>query len=132
MAPKRRKQRSPHQGREFKLRIPEDVAERIEADAKREQRPMNRIVINNLADVPRWREQETMAILLGHMSDSIDRMGKTLAHHGERIDWQDLSDQLLATLDKALAAEGSAQQAALDKVRVLRATMLKSKATTRE
>ena len=41
MAPPRKKQPIPGQGREYKIRLPEDVAQRIEAKAKVEGRPQN-------------------------------------------------------------------------------------------
>jgi hypothetical protein len=42
--------------------------------------------------------------------------------------WHDLSDKLLRAIDAALNAQGNtAQQAALDEVRVLRNAMLKTK-----
>ena len=48
MAPPRKKPPVPGQEREHKIRLPEDIAQRIEAKAKHEQRPQNRIIINEL------------------------------------------------------------------------------------
>ena len=53
----------------------------------------------------------------------VGEMGNVLAHYSARIVMADLSDELLRALDAALAAQGSAQQAALDKLRVIRSAM---------
>ena len=119
MAP--RKQRgSAGNVREYKLRLPLDISKRIEAKAKKEQRPQNRIIINELAAFPDLEQGG------GKLAENISTMGDVLARYSARIVMHDLSDQLLQALDTALAAQGSAQQAALDKVRVIRSAMLKT------
>jgi hypothetical protein len=100
MAP-RRKQRPasvPPPGREFKLRIPEDIAQRIEAKAKAELRPMNRIVINELADYPDLEKYRDFGMQLQEMKD-------VLARYGGRIVAADLSDDLLHAMSEVLKAD---------------------------
>jgi hypothetical protein len=99
--------------------MPEDLAVWIEAKAKSEGRPQNRIIINALAVA---RSLEALPDLMTAVGD----MKVTLAQYSSRITMHDLSDDLLRALDTALAASGSAQQAALDKVRVIRAAMRKT------
>jgi|SRR3974390_1666425 len=120
MAPPRRKQRSPHEGREYKLRIPEDIAKRIEAKAKKEQRPQNRVIVNELSSIPYLQA-------IGELRDQVEDMKIVLARYSKHVILGELSEEMLAAVDAALAVEGSAQQAALDRVRVLRNAMLKTK-----
>jgi predicted DNA-binding protein len=118
MAP-RKKHGSAGNVREYKLRLPLDISARIEAKAKKEQRPQNRVIINELAAFPRLEKFEDFANLIGEMDN-------TLARYSARVVMHDLSDELLRALDTALAAQGSAQQAALDKLRVIRSAMFKT------
>lgn len=120
MAPPRRKQRSrPNEGREMKLRVPEDIAARIEKKAKAKDRPMNRIVIDELADFPALEERASFAELLADMET-------TLARYGSRIVLADLDGPLLEAVDHVLAAKTDGElRARLDKLRVLRRDMLK-------
>jgi len=117
MAPRRKHVTAPPAGREFKLRIPQDVSERIEAKAKREGRPQNRVIINELALFPSLEET-------GDLADLIRAMEVIVARYGARITWHDLSDELLNAVDVVLKAEGGALQAALDRLRVVRSGML--------
>jgi hypothetical protein len=118
MAPRRKKTASA-QAREFKLRLPEDLSERIIAKAKEKGWPQNRVIINELADIPDLERYRNLANL-------VEEMRNVLARYGARIVMHDLSGELLTALDAALAAQGTAQQAALDKCRVLRTAMLKT------
>jgi hypothetical protein len=108
---------TPTEGREFKLRLPEDIAQRIEAKAKAEGRPINRTIINELDEFPRLEAFR-----------DLHELNNVLARYGARIAWLDLSEELLRAVEAVLAAEGSAQQAAIDKLRVERNAMLKTKA----
>jgi hypothetical protein len=117
MAPRRKKTASA-QAREFKLRLPEDISERIVTKTEQTGWPQNRVIINELAEYPALKEYREQGDQIGAINDII-------AHYGARITWLELSEQLLAALDAALDAQGTAQQAALDKVRVLRNAMLK-------
>jgi uncharacterized Fe-S cluster-containing radical SAM superfamily protein len=122
MAP-RRKQQTARPGREFKLRLPDDVASRIEEKAAREQRPQNRIVINELAAFPDLEK-------LRNLGELVEDMRVVLAQQGARIAWNDLSDECLRAVDAVLKAQGSgALQAAIDKLRVVRTAMLAHKRT---
>jgi hypothetical protein len=115
MAPPRKK--SSGQGREFKIRIPEDIAERIEAKAKAEGRPQNRVIINELAAIPDLERAARLGALVQHME-------VTLAKYSGRIVSIDLTEALVAAVDAVLAAEGGgALTAAVEKLRVARAAM---------
>jgi predicted DNA-binding protein len=118
MAP-RKKPRTikPGDSREYKIRLPEDVAQRIEAKAKAEGRPQNRVIINELARFPDIEPQATLA-------ERVRDLEVVLAHYGSRITWLDLSENLLNAVDALLAAEGGPVSAAIDKLRVARAGML--------
>jgi hypothetical protein len=118
MAP-RRKQRAPKPGdtRDYKIRLPEDIARRIEAKAKTEGRPQNRVIINELAIYPHIESQSVLA-------ERVRDMEIVLARYGSRIMWLDLSEQLLNAVDAVLAAEGSSVSAAIDRLRVIRSAML--------
>jgi hypothetical protein len=61
-----------------KIRLPEDIANRIRDKAEREGRPQNRIIINELAAFPRLEEFEDFATLKGEM-------GNTLARYVRRL-----------------------------------------------
>jgi hypothetical protein len=121
MAPRPKKRVIPayERGREFKLRLPPDVSERIEAKAKAEGRPQNRIIINELAAYPMLERQRTFGQL-------IDEMEIVLARYGSRITLADLGEPVLRAVDEVLEAKTDAElQPKLDKLRVLRSTMLK-------
>jgi hypothetical protein len=109
-------------GREFKLRLPPDVSERIEEKAKAEGRPQNRIIINELADYPDLLNYRDFAYNVGEMRN-------VLAAYGSRISLSEINEPLLAAVDEVLAASSDGElKRRLDKLRVLRAAMLKQKA----
>jgi len=89
--------------------------------AKAEGRPQNRIIINELAEYP------DLKLHGGKLAEHVGELGNMIARYSARIVMHDLSDELLHTIDTALDAQGTAQQAALDKVRVIRNAMLKTK-----
>jgi hypothetical protein len=116
MAPPRKKQPAPGQGREYKIRLPEDIAQRIEAKAKSEGRPQNRIIINELASIPDLEQTRNLATLVRDMEVVVARYAAQITSH-------DLSDRLLSAVDAVLSAEGGALTAAVEKLRVVRAGM---------
>jgi len=105
--------------REYKIRLSEDVAQRIEAKAKAEGRPQNRIIVNELESFP---VQGTRG--LEELRGDFEVL---LARYSARISWLDLSDELLNAVDAVLKTEGGAREAAIDKLRVVRSAMIKSK-----
>jgi len=117
MAPPRRKSSPPPQGREYKIRLPEDIAQRIEAKAKDEQRPQNRIIINELAKFPDLEKTDKLAGLVRYVE-------VVLARYAAQQTAADLSKQLLSAVDAVLNAQGGALTAAVEKLRVVRADML--------
>jgi hypothetical protein len=102
------------------LRLPTDVVERIEAKAKGEGRPFNRILVNELALFPHLDRQARLGELVRDMET-------VLARYGSRITVTELNEALLHAVDEALAAETDAQlQPLLERLRVIRRTMLES------
>ncbi len=51
-----------------------------------------------------------------------------VAHYGARIQWHELSDNLLKAVDAVLSAQGGGLPAALNRLRAVRSTMLKVRA----
>ena len=117
MAPPRKKSPTPGQGREYKIRLPEDVAQRIEAKAKEQVRPQNRVIINELAAIPDLEQT-------GKLATMVRDMEVVLARYAAQITSHDLSGQLLDAVDAVLNAEGGALTAAVERLRVVRAGML--------
>jgi hypothetical protein len=102
--------------------------ERIEAKAKRERRPFNRILITELALFPNLDRQ-------ARLGELVKDMEAVLARYGSRIIVTELNEALLDAVDEALAARTDDQlQQQLDRLRVIRRTMLESerRATTHE
>jgi hypothetical protein len=117
MAPPR-KPAEPGRGHPVYLRLPTDVFERIEAKAKAEARPFNRITINELAAFPRLEREAKLGELIRDMET-------VLARYGSRIAQAELGEALLQAADEILAARSQAElQPLLDRMRVVRRTML--------
>jgi hypothetical protein len=119
MAPKRKPRLAERAGRghQVSLRLPDDVFERIEAEAKAQGRPMNRIIVNDLAAIPWLRSQAKLA-------ETVRDMEIVLAKYGSRITLSDLNEQLLAAVDETLAAQSEGELLArVDKLRVTRLAM---------
>jgi hypothetical protein len=128
----RRKSRTtaaPSRGREYKIRLPEDVARRIEAKAKAEGRPQNRIIINELAAFP---DLEAAHAAVGGLQGLRDHYEVTLAKYSARIVVADLADELLRAVDMALEAGSRELEARLAKLRVVRSAMLKHEKTAKQ
>ena len=117
MAPPRKKQPAPGQGREYKIRLPEDIAQRIEAKAKDEQRPQNRIIINELAAFPDLEETAKLA-------EQVREMEIVLARYAAQQTSHNVTDALLKAVDAVLATQGGALPAAIERLRVVRTGML--------
>jgi Arc-like DNA binding dprotein len=122
MASRRQKKRivpAYERGREFKLRLPPDVSERIEKKAEQEGRPQNRVIINELADYPDLLKYRDFAYY-------VTEMRNVLAAYGSRITLADLGESLVQAVDSVLSAQTDGElHSRLDRLRVLRAAMLK-------
>jgi len=105
----------------FKFRLPEDVATRIQKKAEDETRPMNRIVVNELAQFPELEKKAAMTDNLGHLENMLLR-------YGTRITWQELSEKLLRAANEVVKSQGAAHEVAVDKLRGLLNAMEKHKA----
>jgi hypothetical protein len=99
--PPHRKPPEPGRTSRVYLRLPSDVLERIEAKAKRERRPFNRILITELALFPHLDRQ----VRLGEL---VKDMEAVLARYGSRITVTELNEALLHAVDEALAARTDA------------------------
>ena len=96
--------------------MPTDVVERIEAKAKGEGRPFNRILVDELALFPHLDRQARLGELVRDMES-------VLARYGSRITMTELNEALLHAVDEALAAETDAElQPQLERLRVIRRT----------
>ena len=105
--PPHRKPLEPGRTTRVYLRLPSDVLERIEAKAKREGRPFNRILINELALFPHLDRQAR----LGELNPETWR--RCLARYGSRITTvTELNEALLHAVDEALAARTDGEAAA--------------------
>ncbi len=118
--PPHRKPLEPGRTTRVYLRLPSDVLERIEAKAKREGHPFNRILINELALFPHLDRQARLGELVRDME-------AVLARYGSSITVTELNEALLHAVDEALAArtDGELHQQ-LDRLRVIRCAMLES------
>jgi hypothetical protein len=102
------------------LRLPTDVVERIEAKAKGEGRPFNRILVSELALFPHLDRQARLGELVRDMES-------VLARYGSRIILTELNEALLHAVDQTLAAETDDElQPRLERLRVIRRTMLEN------
>jgi len=117
MAPRRKRALS--EPREFKVRLPADISDRIEAKAEQKHQSQSRVIINELAAFPDLERNFNYANL-------VEEMRIILAKQGARITDLELSEQLLSAVDAVLKTEGGA--ASLDALRVARSAMLKLKA----
>jgi hypothetical protein len=121
VAPPRKKRKVPGEGRRFHFRLPDDVADRLEKKAKDENRSINRIVINELAEHPDLERYRDFA----HQLEDLKIL---VARYGARIIGIEQNDAVLHAIDEVLAAKsGGELQSRLDQLRVLRANMLKEK-----
>jgi hypothetical protein len=107
---------------EFKLRLMEDTAAWVRKLAQESGKPQSRVIIDALADYERLMNIRTFSELLGDLE-------VVLARHGARIVWQDLSDEMLGAVDQVLNSSGTAREAAIDQLRVIRNAMKKHKQT---
>jgi hypothetical protein len=101
--------------------LPTDVFDRVEAKAKEEGRPLHRILVEELSLFPHLDRQ-------ARLGELVREMETVLARYGSRLTVTELDEKLLHAVDKALAArtDGLLQQQ-LDRLRVIRRTMLENK-----
>jgi hypothetical protein len=106
--------------REFKLRLPPDVSERVENEAANTGLPQNRVIINDLAATPALREQRALG-------EQVTEMKIVLARYGAQIVWHELADDLLKAVDGVLAAKSSGElQGAMERLKVARLATLRT------
>ena len=118
--PRKRNPPEPGHRRQVYIRLPDDISDRIDAKAKAENRPINRVIINELASWPHFAGQAALG-------DQIRDMSTILARHGARLSAVELGEDLLRAVDETVTARTDSQlRAAVDKQRVIRAAMLES------
>jgi hypothetical protein len=105
--------------REYKLRLPPDVSKWVEQRAKDTGWPQNRVIINSLVSLDYLEK-------LRGIGELYEDMKVWNARQSARVTWLDLSHELLNAVDAVLKTEGSAREAAIDRLRVERTAMLKS------
>jgi hypothetical protein len=122
--PRHRKPPEPGRTNRVHMRLPTDVFERIEARAKGEGRPFHRVLVDELALFPHLDRQARFGELVRDMET-------VLARYGSRITVTEVNEALLHAVDEALAARTDGQlQAQLDRLRVIRRTMLEGERRT--
>ena len=118
--PRHRKPPDPGRTNRVYMRLPTDVFERLEAKAKGEGRQFHRIIVDELALFPHLDRQARLGELVRDMETVLER-------YGSRITVSELNEALLHAVDEALAARTDGQlQQQLDRLRVIRRTMLES------
>jgi hypothetical protein len=119
MAPPRKKRIAPSQTHPVHLRLPGDVFARLEAKAKQNIWPLNRVIINELAAYPTLEQNARFGELVDHMET-------TLARYGSRIVATELADALLRAIRDVLDANTDGERRSrIDRLRVLHADWLK-------
>jgi hypothetical protein len=120
MAPPRKKRRAPGEGHPVHLRLPSDVFDRIDSKSKKETGwPLNRVIINELAEFPHLEQLKKLDALVRDME-------VVLARYSAQQTLVEVSKALLHAVDEVLASRTDGErQRGLDKLRVLRAEMLK-------
>jgi hypothetical protein len=88
--------------RDFKLRLPQALSERIEHKAARERRSQNATIIDELTRFPDLEKSLEKARDFG---EGIEDMKATLARYSARIVAADLKDDLLRALRDVLRAD---------------------------
>ena len=112
---------------EYKIKLPADIGERIRAKAQREGRPLNRVITDELREYPVLKETGTLAAAVdalaeqnATLAEQTREMKISLARHGARIDWLDLTDELVNAIDlvnEALETDSPSLPAAMDALR---------------
>jgi hypothetical protein len=101
---------------EFKLRIPFDIAKRIEEKAAAQGRWRNHVVIEELAAIPALQACKPI-------EESLEEMRAIVARHRAILDRIDLNEKLLAAIDAVVNSRGGAQWAAIEAMRAARLAM---------
>jgi len=112
---------APPRAREYKVRLPADLADRVEARAKAETWPQNRTVINLLA---RYFDLENIGTLVEHLGH-LDNM---ILKYSSRIEWQELTEEFLQIANEVVTTKGAAREVAIDKLNAALKAMQKHKA----
>ena len=92
-----RKPPEPGHRRQIFVRLPEDIAARIDAKAAAQGVPLTRVIINELAHYPFLEMQRGF-------DKSLNDMKTTLAQYGARLTVTSLSDSILQAVDEIITA----------------------------
>jgi hypothetical protein len=110
--------------REYKVRLPFDLAEEIEEESERTGAPQNRIVVDRLERDRRDGKIKTLDNLIQNLFLAQTEVGTLLARYGARADAIDLGEELPRVVDEVLNAKPAELPAKLDKLRLVRGKML--------
>jgi predicted DNA-binding protein len=109
----RKSKRKVSAAREYKLRLPPHLSERIEKTAKAAGKPQARIIIEELESIPDLLKKE-------HFEGLVDHMEQTLSRFSARGHYADITDDLLFAIRVADKANRSGNiselRAAMDRV----------------
>jgi hypothetical protein len=83
--------------REYKLRLPPALSERIAKDASEQGKPQSRIIIEDLEQIPYLRS-------VGVFDTLIKDMDYTLSRYSARVMLSDIADDFLNTVKEAVDA----------------------------
>jgi hypothetical protein len=126
MAP-RRKQKAAEpreQGREVKLRVPENIMKMVEQRAAGDRRPINATIVSMLALLPHLELIDDMDDLRKRYETMLSTAEVSFARYSSEITRQVLSRELLETVDKLLEMETDhAIRHILARLRAVRAEM---------
>jgi hypothetical protein len=114
--------------RELKVRLPSDIAKRIEEKSERTGIAQNRLVVDELRAAAEVTSAREFGALITEMRGTIEEMQDTLGRYAARARIADLSEDLLNAVDAVIIAEGESVgklQAAAARLRVVRAGMRK-------
>jgi hypothetical protein len=117
--PRKKKSTAPGEGRRYHFRLPEDVADRLEKKAKAENRSINRIAINELAAYPNLERYLDFA-------NQLEDLKILIARYSARITQIEMTEGILRAVDDVLEAKAGDLQSRVDRLRALRAAMVKT------
>jgi hypothetical protein len=112
--------RIPHgsqHARELRVRLPGDLASRIEKESHDSGRSQTRIVIDMLARVAQADESSSIASSARHLETILER-------YGTRLNDVILAETLLAAVDAVVNAPAAELQSKVDRLRIERRAML--------
>jgi hypothetical protein len=109
--------------REYKVRLPFDLAEEIEYESGHSGIPQNRIIVDRLNREKAANDIRTMNDLIEKLILAGGDLNILIARYGSRMDSIDLGEELPEVIDEVLNAKPAELPAKLDKLRLVRSKM---------